>query len=130
MGSLIDGKVTINQIRPVKIEDLLGREPVTLDTEEISRCLNGAVVMITGAGGSIGSELCRQVCNFGPARLVLVEQAETSLFHIHRELRRPSPTWWWCPASGTSATPGGCRRSSRSTSPRWSYTPRRTSTSR
>jgi FlaA1/EpsC-like NDP-sugar epimerase len=91
MGSLIDGRVTINQIRPVKIEDLLGREPVTLDTEEISRCINGAVVMITGAGGSIGSELCRQVCHFGPARLVLVEQAETSLFHIHRELRETFP---------------------------------------
>ncbi len=91
MGSLIDGKVTINQIRPVKIEDLLGREPVTLDTEEIARCINGAVVLITGAGGSIGSELCRQVCRFGPARLVLVEQAENSLFHIHRELREAFP---------------------------------------
>ncbi len=89
--SLIEGRVTVSQLRNVAIEDLLGREPVKLDTELIAARLNGAVVMITGAGGSIGSEMCRQVCRFGPSKLLLVEQAENALFQIHRELRESFP---------------------------------------
>jgi FlaA1/EpsC-like NDP-sugar epimerase len=87
MDHLIEGRVQISQIRNVAIEDLLGREPVQLDTQLIAEHLNGRVVMVTGAGGSIGAELCRQVARFGPARLVLVEQAENALFQIHRELQ-------------------------------------------
>lgn len=89
--SLIEGRVQVSQIRNVAIEDLLGREPVKLDTELIAAALNGAVVMVTGAGGSIGSEICRQVCRFGPSKLILVEQAENALFEIHRELREAYP---------------------------------------
>lgn len=88
---LIDGRVTVNQLRQVEIEDLLGRDPVQLDSDRISRMIRGRVVLVTGAGGSIGSELCRQAARFRPRALILVEQAENALFHIHRELRRSFP---------------------------------------
>jgi FlaA1/EpsC-like NDP-sugar epimerase len=91
VDSLIDGRVTLSQVRSVAIEDLLGREPVVLDNEAISGEVRGARVLVTGAGGSIGAELCRQVCRFKPARLVLVERAENNLFHIHRELTARFP---------------------------------------
>lgn len=83
---IVGDGVNLSRIREVAIEDLLGREPVELDTEAISAGLRGRVVMVTGAGGSIGSELCRQVCKFGPKRLVLVERFENALFEVHREL--------------------------------------------
>ncbi len=83
---LIEGRVTVNQLRSVNIEDLLRREAVSLDMESISKLVEGRVVLVTGAGGSIGSELCRQVARFKPSRLVLVERAENALFEIHREL--------------------------------------------
>lgn len=86
IDQLIDGRVTINQLRSVNIEDLLGREPVRLDTQSIASLIEGRVVLVTGAGGSIGSELCRQVIRFNPSKLVLVERAENALFEIHREL--------------------------------------------
>jgi len=88
METLIDGRVTVSQIRKVQINDLLGREAVELDTQAVGRFLKDRRVLITGAGGSIGSEMCRQVCAFGPARLILVEQAENSLFDISNELRQ------------------------------------------
>ncbi len=91
VANLIDGRVTVTQLAEVNIEDLLGREPVVLDTEELAEFLNDRVAVVTGAGGSIGSELCRQVCRFGPKRLVLIEQAENSLFHIERALRAEFP---------------------------------------
>lgn len=87
VDGLIDGRVTVSQLSDVKIEDLLGRESVTLDTQAIAEFVHGRVVLVTGAGGSIGSELCRQVRRFGPARLLLVEQAENNLFEIERSLR-------------------------------------------
>lgn len=85
---IVGGHVNLSRIREVGIEDLLGREPVELDASAVSEELRGRVVMVTGAGGSIGSELCRQVLPFSPARLVLVERAENALFDIHRELAR------------------------------------------
>ncbi len=88
---IIDGRVTMSQLQAVKIEDLLGREAVVLDAERISHFVRGRVVLVTGAGGSIGSELCRQIARFGPSRLLLVEQAENNLFHIHRHLVREFP---------------------------------------
>ncbi|MBN2295739.1 MAG: polysaccharide biosynthesis protein, partial [Pirellulales bacterium] len=91
VGELIDGKVTVSQIRPVDINDLLGREAVKLDDEAVARFIQGRVVLVTGAGGSIGSEMCRQLCRYGPARLILLEQAETPLFDIENELRRKHP---------------------------------------
>ena len=74
------------QIRPVEVEDLLGREPVEADLESIAGYLAGEVVLVTGAGGSIGSELCRQIARVGPTRLVLVDNGEPGLFEIEREL--------------------------------------------
>src|SRR5215204_67538 len=72
----------------VDVVDLLGRKPVNLDTPELQRFLAGKVVLVTGAGGSIGSEICRQSMKFCPRRLVLVERAENALFEIDRELRQ------------------------------------------
>lgn len=86
IDQVVDGHVTMNQLRSVDIEDLLGRDPVTLDTRSLAELLEGRVVMVTGAGGSIGSELCRQLVKFKPSLLLLVEQAENALFEIHREL--------------------------------------------
>ena len=87
VSDLIDGRVTVSQIRPVDINDLLGREAVQLDADALARFLCGRRVLITGAGGSIGSEMCRQVCHYDPALIALIEQAETPLFEIDNELR-------------------------------------------
>ncbi len=88
---LLQGNVAVSNIRNVEIEDLLGREPVQLDMELVGRFLTQRVVVVTGAGGSIGSELCRQIARFGPKRLLLVEQAEGALFNIDRELQAAFP---------------------------------------
>lgn len=91
MDHLIDGRVTVNQLRHVEIEDLLGRDPVQLDMRRIGDMIRNEIVLVTGAGGSIGSELCRQVCRFQPRAIVLVEQAENALYEIHRELSNRHP---------------------------------------
>ncbi|MBX5473630.1 MAG: polysaccharide biosynthesis protein [Thermoleophilia bacterium] len=84
---LISGDIGLaGQIRPVQVEDVLGREQVEVDFEQVASYLRGQTVLVTGAGGSIGSELCRQIARVGPARLVLVDNAETALFEIEREL--------------------------------------------
>jgi FlaA1/EpsC-like NDP-sugar epimerase len=88
---LLQGNVAVSHIRNVEIEDLLGREPVQLDMELVGRFLTQRSVVVTGAGGSIGSELCRQIARFGPRRLILIEQAEGALFDIDRELRAKFP---------------------------------------
>lgn len=85
---IASGKLRVSQIRDVDINDLLGREVVQLDLAQIEQFLKNKVVLVTGAGGSIGSEMCRQVCHFEPKLLLLVEQAENPLFFIERELRR------------------------------------------
>ena len=86
VDQLTTGIVKVSQIREVEIQDLLGREPVELETEDIRRLLENRVVMVTGAGGSIGSELCRQIVTFNPKRLLLVEQSEVQIFQIEQEL--------------------------------------------
>jgi FlaA1/EpsC-like NDP-sugar epimerase len=88
---LVGGQINLSRIRDVAIEDLLRREPITLDSEAIAHAIQGRTVMITGAGGSIGSELCRQVSQFAPRCLLLVERAENALFEIHREIARNFP---------------------------------------
>ena len=88
---LVGGQINLSRIRDVAIEDLLRRDPVTLDSEAIAHSIQGRTVVITGAGGSIGSELCRQVSQFAPRCLLLVERAENALFEIHREIARNFP---------------------------------------
>lgn len=91
LGDILEGKVEVTRLRDVQIEDLLGREQVHLDEDELRRFMTGKVVMVTGAGGSIGSELCRQVMAYAPSKLLLVERAEPALFAIDRELRQLHP---------------------------------------
>jgi FlaA1/EpsC-like NDP-sugar epimerase len=84
---LLSGGVNLmRQVREVRVEDVLGREPVRVEIDRVGAYLRGRVVLVTGAGGSIGSELCRQIARVGPKRLVLVENAENALFEIRREL--------------------------------------------
>ena len=85
---LLDGSVSVNQLREVRIEDLLRREPVRTDISAVSGMLRGKRVLVTGAGGSIGSEFCRQILRCEPAELVLVGHGENSIFEIHNELSR------------------------------------------
>ncbi|TQR12710.1 polysaccharide biosynthesis protein [Psychrobacillus soli] len=85
---LLTGKVSINEIRDVRIEDLLGREEVELDLESISIKLTNKKILITGAGGSIGSEICRQVARFDPKQLILLGHGENSIYTIDMELRQ------------------------------------------
>lgn len=86
LNELAHGRVSVSRLRDVQIEDLLGREPVQLDTENLHAFLAGKTVMVTGAGGSIGSELVRQILDFKPATVLLVERTEYLLFNIDREL--------------------------------------------
>jgi FlaA1/EpsC-like NDP-sugar epimerase len=88
VADLIEGRADLTHLREVDINDLLGREEVRLDTASIGHMLSDKVVLISGAGGSIGSEMCRQVLRFGPKELILLEQAENGLFFIERELRQ------------------------------------------
>lgn len=88
---ILQGTVKVSRIRDVKIEDLLGRDPVRLDQKSMQEFLTGKTIMVTGAGGSIGSELARQVARFKPSQLLLVERAECALFTIDRELQKEFP---------------------------------------
>ena len=91
VGDLIDGKVSIRALRNVDLEDLLGRDPVALDADLLHRHITGRTVMVTGAAGSIGSELCRQIARLSPGRLVLFEIAESPLFAFEMEMREKFP---------------------------------------
>lgn len=91
VAELMSGQVRAQDVRDVRIEDLLRREPVTTDLSAISGYLRGKRVLVTGAGGSIGSELCRQVCTFAPAQLILLDHSENCIFEIDGELRELYP---------------------------------------
>jgi FlaA1/EpsC-like NDP-sugar epimerase len=91
MTDIAGGRFRVSQIRDVDINDLLGREAIQLDTDSIEAFIKSKTILVTGAGGSIGSEMCRQICRFGPKLLLLVEQAENPLFYIERELRERFP---------------------------------------
>mgnify|MGYP000988831110 FL=1 len=100
IDDLMSGKVAINAMRPVDIEDLLGREPVKIDSAHVQAMITGKTVLITGAGGSIGSELCRQLARFAPARLVLFEASEFALYTIEQWFRVHMPETAIVPLAG------------------------------
>lgn len=85
---ILDGKVTLNKIRDVSMEELLGREPVKLDMGEITGYIKGRVIMITGGGGSIGSELCRQILKFEPKQIIILDDYENNAYELQQEFRR------------------------------------------
>ncbi len=87
LSDLQHGRTALSQMRDVRLEDLLGRQPVQLHLTEVAEFLHGQRVLVTGAGGSIGSELARQVAGFGPASLVLLDHAENGLYYVHNELQ-------------------------------------------
>ncbi|SPD72734.1 Polysaccharide biosynthesis protein CapD [uncultured Desulfobacterium sp.] len=91
MGELINGTVTVKSIREVDYNDLIGRDQVRLDQASIGGYLKDSSVLVTGAGGSIGSELCRQICRFSPRQIILFERAESPLYEIELELKGNSP---------------------------------------
>ncbi len=91
LHDILSGRVSISQIREVELEDLLRRQPIRLNIEEISGYLHHRVVLITGAGGSIGSEITRQVLRFQPRQVILLGRGESSLFALEQELRRTDP---------------------------------------
>jgi len=86
LEDLLTGKLSVNKIRDVHVEDLLGREPVELNLESISEYVDNQVILVTGAGGSIGSEICRQLCRFSPKSLILLGHGENSIYSIYMEL--------------------------------------------
>jgi len=86
LRDVIHGKVAISKFRPVRVEDLLGRDPVYIDLNAVKSRIANRVVMVTGAAGSIGSELCRQILEYGPAELLCLDQSETGMFYLEREL--------------------------------------------
>ncbi|MEF8794582.1 polysaccharide biosynthesis protein [Thiohalorhabdus sp.] len=91
LQDLVSGKAQLTDLQEVAIEDLLGRDPVDLDCESIGSQLRGKTVLVSGGGGSIGSELCRQIAHFGPGRLVVVENCEYHLFRLEREILEAAP---------------------------------------
>ncbi len=91
LDEILAGKAQVDELRDVEVSDLLGRDPVPPNQALLDRCIRGKVVMVTGAGGSIGSELCRQILRQGPKRLVLFEMSEIALYQIERELRAQAP---------------------------------------
>ena len=88
---LMSGKLTVSQVRSIELDDLLGRDPVLLDDSRLQEWIHGRSIMITGAGGSIGSELCRQIARFEPARLALYEQNEFALYRMEQEFAERYP---------------------------------------
>ncbi|WP_318582275.1 polysaccharide biosynthesis protein [Bacillus paranthracis] len=87
LEDLLDGKVSVNEFRDVQVEDLLGREPIQLDDAGIGEEIAGKTILVTGAGGSIGSEICRQVMKYKPAKIVLLGHGENSIYNIEMEMR-------------------------------------------
>jgi FlaA1/EpsC-like NDP-sugar epimerase len=86
LQDLISGKSRINELRQVDLQDLLGRDPINIDLDSIKSVITGKAVLVTGAAGSIGSELCRQILTYGPSKLLCVDQSETGLFYLQFEL--------------------------------------------
>lgn len=86
INDVLSGELEVNQLKKVDVEDLLGREPVHLDMAQIAKGITNQTVLVTGAGGSIGSEICRQICNFQPKKVILLGHGENSIYLINQEL--------------------------------------------
>jgi FlaA1/EpsC-like NDP-sugar epimerase len=110
LGELVQGTELGKQIREVAVEDLLGRKPVQLDLDRIRERIQGRVVMVTGAAGSIGSEICRQIAPFRPLAIVGFDQAETPLFHMDREMATSFPDITFYPEIGSIISRGTLKR--------------------
>jgi FlaA1/EpsC-like NDP-sugar epimerase len=110
LGELIQGTELGKQIREVSVEDLLGRKPVQLEMDRIRERIQGRVVMVTGAAGSIGSEICRQIALFRPLAIVGFDEAETPLFHIDREMTKSFPYINFYPEIGSITSRGVLKR--------------------
>ncbi len=100
LHDILAGKAAATQIREVSVTDVLGRDAVDMDLAAVGAMLHGQVVLVSGAGGSIGGELCRTICRFEPAQLVLLDKAENAIFEIERELRKSWPALRIVPAIG------------------------------
>jgi FlaA1/EpsC-like NDP-sugar epimerase len=100
LEDLVAGRVSVASLRRIELDDLLGRDPVALDDSGLHQLLTGQVVMVTGAGGSIGSELCRQIARFSPVKLVLFELSELALYSMEQELPRRFPDMQFVPVIG------------------------------
>ncbi|MEQ1661158.1 MAG: nucleoside-diphosphate sugar epimerase/dehydratase [Thiobacillus sp.] len=100
LEDLVAGRVSVSSLRRIELDDLLGRDPVELDNSGLHQLLAGQVVMVTGAGGSIGSELCRQIARFNPRKLVLFEQSELALYSMEQELPKRFPDVAMVPVIG------------------------------
>jgi len=110
LGDLIENAGLGKQLKDVAVEDLLGRRPVSLDQDSIRKRIQGKVVMVTGAAGSIGSEICRQIARFGPLALVGFDEAETPLFQIDRELQKTFPDLTFHAEIGSITNPDTLQR--------------------
>jgi len=104
LGDLLNGAVTVDQLRDVNFEDLLGRDPVCLDVDSVRRRITGRVVMVTGAAGSIGSELCHQLLNYKPLKLICFDQGETPLFNLQNAQTGSTCSIVYCVADITDGT--------------------------
>lgn len=101
LAELIANKVLVDQLREVRLEDLLGRPPVHLQEEQVRQRIAGRIILVTGAGGSIGSELCRQIARYAPAAIIGLDQAETALYHIEHDLAESFPEVVFFPEIGS-----------------------------
>ncbi|HEX9398064.1 MAG TPA: nucleoside-diphosphate sugar epimerase/dehydratase [Burkholderiales bacterium] len=91
VSDIVAGKVSVSALRAIELDDLLGRDPVALDEAGLRSFVEGGTVLVSGAGGSIGAELCRQIAGFSPARIVLLDHSESALYAIHQEFRDTRP---------------------------------------
>lgn len=105
LADILAGNAAATQIRDVSVADLLGRDAVDMDLAAVGALIHGQVVLVSGAGGSIGSEMCRTIARFGPKHLVLLDKAENAIFEIERELRKTFPTVSLTPAIGDISDP-------------------------
>ncbi|GJM69673.1 hypothetical protein HMSSN036_18890 [Paenibacillus macerans] len=127
LDDILQGKITASAVRDVDVEDLLGRAPVQIDLEGIANYVENKIVLITGAGGSIGSELCRQIAPFKPKLLLLLGHGENSIYLIESELQKRFPELKREPLIADVQNMESIMRISGSTARRSSSTPRPTS---